>query len=110
MNDTLNKMSEEEYEKIISPFECKTSVYLEKVAYDYTTYFLATGFRLKALANEDLQKHINAALDDIGCLNKKVNLKHSIIKKILNLKYGLIITNETPLEIVDIKKKDQQIC
>ena len=34
-------------------------------------------------------------------------LDHNKLKSILKNEYGIIITNETPLEIVDTKKEDQ---
>ena len=102
-------LSDEDYEKILEPFEEETKKYLEKIAYDYVTYYLAMAFKYKALENDcDILPHINAALDDIGYINEKINLKVSTIKKMLKQKYGLTIKNESPLEIVDTKKEDQR--
>lgn len=102
-------LSDEEYEKVLKPFEKKTREYLEEITYDYVTYYLAMAFKYKVLENDcDILPHINAALDDIGYTNEKINLKVSTIRKILKQKYGLIIKNESPLKIVDTKKEDQR--
>ena len=98
---TPEDISHEEWKKYIEPHHDMVDTYLiNYVIPDYCAFYIASAYRHE-LEEESYDIFINSALcffnvDDSMMDRLKDKEK---IAEILRIKYGLIITNEEPLEI-----------
>ncbi len=96
-------LSEDEFFKIINPFDEALHNYVRTFLHEYLAFYIATAYKMDALWEGTLSGHINTALDRI-C---EVDIESDDIKKvkgILKNKYSLILTNDKSIKIQDIKK------
>lgn len=102
-------ISDDEFNKIIERFETTIQHYIDKnIINEYFAFYLAAGYNLDSIWSGNLSSHLNGALDYLGTPHFENNFDYSEINSILEKKYGLIITNATPLEIMSKKKEGQQ--
>ena len=103
-------ITDEECEKILSPHmdEFYNFVY-EFLAPEAIAFYLASGYRESSVWSSSFDQHINSILDMLNQvkLESKIYLKiKKTSKKILKMKYGLIVSNEKPLEFIDTYSLD----
>ena len=76
--------------------------YAEKfIIPEYTAFFISTGYRMSAVTEEDYETYIS---DIVSLLNHEYENYDKIKERtteILRIKYGLIVTNENPLQLKD---------
>lgn len=99
-----NSISDKDFLELIEPFNIALSEYVKKnILYEFVAFYIAKGFELNALYEDDLTSHVNSAIDHLSSIEFKNSFNYDALKKLLNEKYSLIITNELPLKI---KEKD----
>lgn len=92
-------ISDEEFNAIVEPHNQVVDKYLkDNVVYDFVAFYLATGYKMGALWESSLLAHFNSAIESISGVTFKNQSDAEILRKILKKKYGLIITNESPLQ------------
>ncbi len=101
------EMSDKEFDKIIKPFDDALHDYVKTFLHDYLAFYIATAYRMDALWEGTLSGHINTALDRI-CEVDITQMNITKVKKILEEKHSLILTNDKNIQIQDIKKQDQR--
>lgn len=95
-------ITEEEFEKIIFPFEENIYSYIrEKVINDFVAFYVAEGYKCSALWNENFDYIINSACEHLTNLSSK-DCNKAIIKELLEREHRLKILNEMKLEIAEI--------
>lgn len=97
----LEICSEEEFLKIVEPFNEEISKYIEGFLDDYIAYYIATGYRLNALWEANLKSYINDAIENLTAINFKNNIDNEKIKRLLKEKYSLLVINDKSLEIIE---------
>lgn len=98
---SIDDISDEEFDKIVFPFDEAITKYIDNIINDYIAYYLATGYKMSAIWNSSLKAHCNSSVDNISSID---NFDYNTIKEILERKYGLKIVNDDQLEIEEIKK------
>lgn len=98
---SIDDISDEEFDKIVAPFDEAITKYIDNIINDYIAYYLATGYKLSAIWNSSLEAHCNSSIDNLSSIS---NFDYERIKNILERKYGLKIVNDEQLEIKEIKK------
>lgn len=95
-------ISDYEFEQIIEPHHKQFDKYFEEyIIPQAIAHYLATGYYCSNMYEESFSIHINSVLDeffnyevkDVKALKKKV-------KRILLIKYSLIVDDEDPLDFV----------
>ena len=92
-------ITEEEFEEILLPFFNNYSEYIIKFLMpDAIAFYIANGYFRHCLSECSLINHINSAADvfNVGC--KKEELL-PVVEEILRVKYNLIISKTSPLEL-----------
>lgn len=96
----INYMSDDEFNLIISPHGIKVHQFVEEyVMPEVIAFYLATGYYGSCMYEESLQIHINSIIAEV--FNSEEEDRPRLIdniKKILRIKYGLIVINEDPLD------------
>ncbi len=98
---SMDDISDEEFDKIVFPFDEAITKYIDNMVYDYMAYYIATGYKMSAIWNSSLKAHCNSSMDNISSID---NFDYNKIKEILKEKYKLKIVNDEQLEIEEIKK------
>lgn len=98
---SIDDISDEEFDKIVAPFDKAITKYIDNIINDYIAYYLATGYRMNAIWNSSLEAHCNSSIDNLSSIT---DFDYDRIKNILERKYGLKIVNDKQLEIEEIKK------
>ena len=92
-------ITEEEFEEILLPFFNNYSEYIIKFLMpDAIAFYIANGYFRHCLSECSLINHINSAADVFNVRCKKEELL-PIVKEILRIKYNLIISKTSPLEL-----------
>lgn len=92
-------ITEEEFEEILLPFFNNYSEYIIKFLMpDAISFYIANGYFRHCLSECSLINHINSAADVFNVRCKKEELL-PIVKEILRVKYNLIISKTSPLEL-----------
>lgn len=92
-------LTEEEFEEILLPFFNNYSEYIIKFLMpDAIAFYIANGYFRHCLSECSLINHINSAADVFNVRCKKEELL-PIVKEILRVKYNLIISKTSPLEL-----------
>jgi len=104
-------ITDEECETILEPHmkEFDNFVY-EFLAPEAIAFYLASGYRESSVWESSFQQHINSVLDMLNQVKLEASVYQNIKKnsiRILKLKYGLIVSNENPLEFIDSYAHDQ---
>ena len=92
-------ITDEEFERILLPFFNNYSEYIIKFLMpDAIAFYIANGYFRHCLSECSLINHINSAVDvfNVGC--KKEELL-PVVEEILRVKYNLIISKTSPLEL-----------
>lgn len=77
-------ISDEEFGKIMEPFEAALCNYIaNNFIYDYLAFYIATGYRMDALWDGDLVGHVNSAFDSICDVEYKYGLDYKHLKKVI---------------------------
>lgn len=102
-NKDLSKMSDDEFENIVIPFENKISDYVyENIVDNYVAYYIATAYNMNALWDGKIELTIESAIDKLGnYLSDNYNIKK--IKSILEKEYKLKVVSDDPTDIKEIK-------
>ena len=101
-------VSDEEHSKVILAHDKVLHKFVkDNFLHEFCAFYLATGYRMDAIWEGDLDALLYGATDGLIMSWFIKELDHNKLKSILKNEYGIIITNETPLEIVDTKKEDQ---
>lgn len=95
-------ISDKELAKYVNPHERMFDSYLyEYIIPDAVAFYLASGYFNDAIWEGSYDIHINTVLDQLNqvCLSKNIfNCIKKRTTKALKIKYGLIVTNDNPLE------------
>ena len=92
-------ITDKEFEKIYLPFYNNVNDYLNNyVIPDLVTFYLASGYSRHCLSECNLINHINSAVDIFNC---RCDISRLIpkVKKILKIKYNLVVKNTNPLRL-----------
>lgn len=95
----INDISDDEFNMIISPHGDKVNQFIEEyVMPDVIAFYLATGYYGSCMYKESLNIHINSIIAEVfnGEEKDRTKLIYNI-KKLLRIKYGLVVINEDPL-------------
>lgn len=102
-------VSDEDHSKVVKAHDKVLHKFVvDKFLHEFCAFYLATGYRMDAIWSGDLDSLLYGASDGLVISDLISELNHDKLKEILKKEYGFIITNETPLEIQDIKKQDQR--
>ncbi|MBQ2892219.1 MAG: hypothetical protein IJN13_04395 [Bacilli bacterium] len=103
-------ITDEEVEKFLNPhMEDFGNFVYEFLVPEAIAFYLASGYRSSSIWESDFNMHINSIMDMLNQVNveKKVYLKiKNNSKKILKMKYGLIVCSEKPLNFIDTYSRD----
>lgn len=107
---TDTDITDEECENILNPHmdEFYNFVY-EFLAPEAIAFYLASGYRESSVWSSSFDQHINSILDMLNQVKLEPKIYQKIkktSKKILKMKYGLIVCNEKPLEFIDAYSLD----
>lgn len=95
-------ITEEEFEEILLPFFNNYSEYIIKFLMpDAIAFYIANGYFRHCLSECSLINHINSAADIFNVRCKKEELL-PVVEEILRVKYNLIISKTSPLELKKI--------
>lgn len=101
----FGKLSDDEFLEVVEPHNKAISDYIKNnVLYDFVAFYIAKGYELNALWEENLTVHVNSAIEHLSAIEFKNQYDYDILKFILEKKYSLVITNENPLKVKE--KKD----
>ena len=104
IRSNLNDFTDEEFDKILVPYEENFRKYIQKfILPEVVAFGIASAFERNAMWQSTFQKEYNSIKDKIIILDEDTNLVMNDIRSILEVKYSLIITNENPLEIKKIE-------
>lgn len=102
--ETNKDISDEEFNKIIKPFIDNYDEYIESyIMPEVIAYYIANGHYRNYLSNCSFIRHYNSAKDIINYFDEDYEKVKAEVFKLLRIKYGLIIINEDPLELKEIK-------
>ncbi len=93
-------VSDEEFELLVNPHGDRVHKYIEAcILPEVISFYLATGYYKNCVYQDSLDIHINSIIAELfnGEYEERETLK-SNIKKVLYIKYGLIVINESPLD------------
>ena len=95
----VNDISDDEFELIISPHGDKVNQFIEEyIMPEVIAFYLATGYYENCMYEESLNIHINSIIAEVFNGEEKDRKKLIYnIKKLLGIKYGLVVINEDPL-------------
>lgn len=97
---SLEDITDDEFEKIVVPFDNKINSYVDnEILSEFVACYIATGYRMSAIWNSSLKIICNSASE---CLCDCENFDYEKIKKILKDKYNLEIVNEDKLDIKEL--------
>ncbi len=103
--DLEEDVNDEVMEQNLEPFLNEINKHIkDNVANEFIAADIAIAYQNDALYAEPFDVVINGALDDLAQTTNSFCDK-DIIKKILEEKYHLKITNDNPIEIEEIKDK-----
>ncbi len=96
----VNDISDDEFNLIISPHGDKVNQFVEEyIMPEVIAFYLATGYYGSCMYEESLHIHINSIIAEVFNGEEKDRPKLiDNIKKVLRIKYGLIVINEDPLD------------
>lgn len=105
---TPEDISREDWKKYIEPHHDMVETYIRNyVIPDYCAFYIASAYRHE-IEEENYDIFINSALCffnvDESMMNRLKDKEK--ITEILNIKYGLIVTNETPLKLKEYSVND----
>lgn len=102
-------VEDDSHSKIIKAHDEVLNNYVrDNFLHEFCAFYLASGYRMDAIWEGDLEAILHGATDGLVLSMLIDELDHDKLKQILKDEYGIIITNETPLEIADTKKEDQR--
>lgn len=94
-----NDITDEEFEEILLPFFNNYSGYIIKFLMpDAIAFYIANGYFRHCLSDCSLINHINSAADIFNVRFKKEEIL-PVVEEILRVKYNLIISKISPLEL-----------
>ena len=100
----LSDFTDEEYEKILIPYEKNFQNYIKKyILPEVIAFGIASAFERNAMWESSLRKEYNSIKDKILIIGEDANEVIKDIKNLLEIKYSLLITNDDPLEIKKIE-------
>lgn len=105
----MRDITDKEFEKIYLPFYNNINDYLNNyVIPDLVAFYLADSFYKKVLSKAPLYNHINSVID---IFNVRCDIDKIIpsIKKILRIKYNLIIVKNNPMILKKFIKKENEV-
>lgn len=95
----FKSISDDEFVKICEPFDDKIDDYiLNNILYDFVAFYIATGYQLNSLWEGRLRAHVNSAIETLSGIEFKKTFDDERLAKILEEKYGLVITCKNPLK------------
>lgn len=97
----IKDINDDEYNLIISPHGVKVHQFVEEyIMPEVIAFYLATGYYGSCMYEESLQIHINSIIAEVFTSEEEERARLiDNIKKILRIKYGLIVINEDPLNL-----------
>lgn len=102
--NTSGDISDEEFEKILKPFVDNYDEFV--VSYimpEVIAYYIANSYYRNAMYECSFLQHYNSAKDLINLYGEDFEKTKAEVFKLLRIKYALLITNENPLELKEIK-------
>lgn len=93
----MRDITDEEFERIYLPVCINYDNYLKEfIIPDVVAFYLANGYSRHCLSKCNLINHINSAVDIFNC---RCDISRLIpkVKKILKIKYNLIIVKDSPM-------------
>lgn len=97
-------ISDEEFEKIIKPFNDNYDEYLESyILPEVIAYYLANAFYRGAMWKASFIQHYNLAKDILNVVNEDYQKVKQEVIKLLRIKYALEIVNEDPLDFKKVE-------
>lgn len=100
LKNGVNDISDDEFNLIISPHGDKVNQFVEEyIMPEVIAFYLATGYYESCMYEESLHIHINSIIAEVFNGEEKDRPKLiDNIKKLLRIKYGLVVINEDPLD------------
>lgn len=93
----MSDITDKEFEKLYLPFYNNVNNYLNKyVIPDLVAFYIADNYYKKVLSKASLYNHINSVID---IFNVRCDISRLIpkVKRILKIKYNLIIVKNNPM-------------
>ena len=101
---TDEDISEEEYLKIIAPFNDNYHEFLESyVLPEIIAFYIANSFYRNSMWEGTFTQHYNSASDILNIVSGNHDKIKSEVIKLLRIKYALEIINEEPLDLKQIE-------
>ena len=101
----LSKITDEEFNKIIKPFDKKVDEHISNnIINQFVAFYIATGYKYNAIWNGKFILTVEQATNELAQYTSD-NCDVKKIKSILEKEYGLKVVNDSPTEIVEINKK-----
>lgn len=95
----LNKLTEEEFNNIVEPFDNKISDYIKnEIINEYVAYYITTAFEMDALWDESFRLSCNAAIETLAQFDGE-SCDLDKIKSILRNKYSINVIQDKPIII-----------
>lgn len=102
-NEDLAKMSDDEFDSIVKPFDDKLTEYVENnILHQYVAYYIATAYKMDALWDNKFNLTVYSALDQLAQFTDK-NCDMDKIKFILKNEYKLKVVSDDPTNIEEIR-------
>ncbi|MBQ8891308.1 MAG: hypothetical protein IJ068_00375 [Bacilli bacterium] len=100
----VNEISDEEYNKIVIPFDKSVKKYVrENFLNEFIAYYISECYKQEVLWTQEYHMLVNSALEELGQFRyKDSNFKK--IKNILEKKHHLKIVNNSPKELIEIEE------
>lgn len=95
---------DDEFLELVEPHNVAISEYINKnILYEFVAFYIAKGYELNALWEENLTSHVNSAIEHLSAVEFKNSYDYDKLKKVLEEQYSLIVVNDSPLQV---EKKD----
>lgn len=99
-------ITDEEFEKIIVPFDNNVTDYILKyILYDFVAFYIASGYERSVFSGTSLRTEFNTAVEVLGSCDSIQYFDSKKIDDILQTKFSLRIVSESPLELEKIEYK-----
>lgn len=98
----LNKLTDEEFDNIVGPFDNKITDYIKnEIINEYVAYYISTAFEMDALWDESFRLSCSAAIESLAQLDEE-SCDIDRIKSILKNKYSIKVIQDKPTIIEKI--------
>ena len=99
MNDyDYFELNDEQFLRTIEFHSKMVKDYLEKMLYDFISFYIAKGFETKAIFDNNFKRIVDTSLEAFNSYQFRNNINYKKIKMILKKKYNIAIIKNYPIE------------